>query len=84
MSDLRGGPAGRRSAREGDARDPVPGYSLLKEDDGTVWRLEGEVAMEILLDSVVVLTAVQAGAKTLEVRSFEVLDSNHGSSPGDA
>jgi len=47
---------------------------LLEEEDGTVWRLEGEVAMEILLGSDVVLTAVQTGLKTLEVRTFEVLD----------
>lgn len=52
-----------------DSRNP-----LLEEDDGTVWRLEGEVAMKILLGSDVVLTAVPTGAKALEVRSFEVLD----------
>lgn len=52
-----------------DSRNP-----LLEEDDGTVWRLEGEVAMKILLGSDVVLTALPTGAKTLEARSFEVLD----------
>lgn len=52
-----------------DSRNP-----LLEEDDGTVWRLEGDVAMEILPGSDVVLTAVQTGAKTLEVKSFEVVD----------
>ncbi len=51
-----------------DSRNP-----LLEEDDGTVWRLEGEVAMKILLGSDLVLTAVQTGASTLEVRSFEVI-----------
>lgn len=52
-----------------DSRNP-----LLEEDNGNVWRLEGDVAMEILLGSDVVLTAVQTGTKTLEVRSFEILD----------
>lgn len=51
-----------------DSRNP-----LLEEHDGTVWRLEGEIAIEILLGSDVVLTGVRTDASTIEVRSFEVL-----------
>lgn len=52
-----------------DSRNP-----LLEEEDGAVWRLEGEVAIKILLGSEVVLTGVRTGASTIEVRSFEALD----------
>lgn len=54
-----------------DSRNP-----LLEEEDGTVWRLEGECAMEILLGSDVVLTAVQNGASTLEVKSYQIIKSD--------
>lgn len=55
-----------------DSRNP-----LLEEEDGTVWRLEGEVAMEILLGSDVMLTGLRTGASTIEVTSFEVLAEGH-------
>lgn len=51
-----------------DSRNP-----LLEEDDGTVWRLEGQVAMDILLGSDVVLTGIRTGALSIEVTSFELL-----------
>ena len=52
-----------------DSRNP-----LLEEDDGTVWRLEGEAAFEILLGSDVVVSARQTGPSTLQVESFRVIE----------
>ena len=53
-----------------DSRNP-----LLEKDDGTVWRLEGEIAFDdIPMGADVEIGAVQAGPETLDVRSFRIID----------